>query len=76
MTPILRARARAAATQLREDVGTVAPSVKELLRVTGWHLLSLSKTLAYRAKGAWQDAVTTPDVRRIRQAREYARSIR
>lgn len=64
MTPIIRDRARAALTQLREDFASVAPTFSQLLRAAVTCIVPTSRTVAVRAYHAWQNGCPSTDVRR------------
>ncbi|WP_423445783.1 hypothetical protein AABM36_08430 [Kocuria sp. KSNUG] len=64
MKPIIRDRARAAFTQLREDLAAVAPTFAYLLRVAADCIVPTSRTIARRVYRAWEDGCPSAEVRR------------
>ena len=64
MKPIIRDRAHAACTQLREDLASVAPTFAYLLRAAAGCIVPTSRTVAMRVYRAWHDGCPSTDVRR------------
>ena len=70
MKPITRDRARAAFTQLREDLTSVASTTSQLLRATVICIVPTSRTVAVRAYHAWQNGCPSTDVRHTLNRRQ------